>query len=467
MTEAEFQQRYEQAACGLLSTTPTGTVIDVNATLLRWLGYRAPDLVGKPLTTVLDAGSQLFFETRHNQVLHLERKVSEVALTLKCADGSSLPVLMSSVLVDDGQGDVVRTAVFGATARLHYEAQLLHARKVAEASEERVRVLQEISGNFGGTATDSEVAASFVAIAREAFTATECAMHLRDETGALQLVAGVNPLDGAVAPIESLRNTTEFLILDADGAEADFPQLASAMRAERLEALSITPLINGSERLGLLTCFFARSRDFDDHFVDLQRALGRQVTQTLVRIRLQRRLEHLALHDQLTGAANRQLLQQSLDGAIEESMRTGSPLAVLFLDIDSFKGINDRLGHAAGDDVLRELAKRLLTGVRADDIVGRIGGDEFVVICADADLAAAGAIAERVLAVTRGPILAAGVPVSVSVSVGVATFRPDQDERPTGDQMLIRADGAMYASKDAGKDRVTFAAARDGVVQVS
>lgn len=457
MTGGDFQQRYDQAACGLLSTTPTGTVLDVNATLLRWLGYDARDVVGKPFTAMLDAGSQLFYETRHTQVLHLQRKVSEVALTLRCADGSSLPVLVSSVLVSHGKQDVVRTAVFGATARLHYEADLLRARKVAEASEERVRVLQDVSTTFGMSATDGEVAESFVAIAREAFTAAESAVHLFDEGGDLKLVAGVNPLAENTPPVESLRNTLELMIVHADEAEPELPLLAAGLRAARLESLSIAPLLDGTERLGLLVCFFSRKREFDDHFVDLQRALGRQATQTLIRVRLQRRLEYLALHDQLTGTANRQMLQQSLHSAIDQAIRRAAPLAVLFLDIDGFKSINDRLGHGAGDEVLRELANRLRASVRTEDVVGRIGGDEFVVICADADFTAAGAIAERVLAVAREPIDAAGFPVTVSVSVGVATYRPDRDQRPTADEMLIRADGAMYASKDAGKDRVTFA----------
>jgi len=456
MSETDFERRYQQAPCGLLSTTPAGVVLDANATFLRWIGYRSEDLVGKPLTSVLDAGSQLFYETRHVQVLHLQGWVSEVALTLRCADGSRLPVLVNSVLVDDRK-DVVRTAVFDATSRLHYESELVRARRAAESSEERVRLLQDVSIAFGVTATDEEVAESFVAVAREAFTAIECSVHLRSEAGVLELVAGVNPLAGKVPPIEVLRNTSDFVIVHAEEAESEFPLLAAGLRLARLESLSITPLIDGAERLGILVCFFARRRAFDDHFFDLHRALGRQATQTLVRVRLQRQLQHLALHDQLTGVANRQLLQQSLDAGIAASRQTGAQMALLFLDVDNFKSINDRLGHSAGDEVLRELAERLRTGVRVGDIVGRIGGDEFVVVCPDTDLDGAMSVAERVLALTREPIVASGVPVAISVSAGVSTYRPDRDAGQTGDEMLIRADGAMYVSKKAGKDRITLA----------
>ncbi len=459
MTEAEYERRYRQAPCGLLSTTPAGVILDANDTFLEWTGYSAGQLVGRNLTSLLDAGSQLFFETRHVQVLHLQRKVSEVALTLRCSDESILPVLVNSVLVRDDDEDVVRTAVFDTTRRLQYESEIVRARKEAESSEARVRVLQDVSSAFGVSASDQDVAESFAVLARDAFTATECAVLLLDDARELKLVAGANPL-AHVPPIDSLRNTPTFVVVHADEVESEFPLLAAGLRQARLESLSIMPLINGEDRLGILVCFFSRRRDFDDQFFDLQRALGRQATQTLVRVRLQRRLEHLALHDQLTGLANRQLLQQSLEAAIAASERAGSSLAVLFLDVDAFKSINDRLGHAAGDDVLRELADRLRLGVRSGDIVGRIGGDEFVVICADADLAGAMSIAERILDLIRHPVAAGGIPLAVSMSAGVATYTPDLDARPTADELLIRADGAMYSSKDAGKDRVTLEASR-------
>ena len=90
MTSADYEKLYRQAPCGLLSTTPDGLILDANDMFLEWTGYDAGAVVGKNFTAILDAGSQLFFETRHLQVLHLQRRVSEVALTLRCADGSLL-----------------------------------------------------------------------------------------------------------------------------------------------------------------------------------------------------------------------------------------------------------------------------------------------------------------------------------------------------------------------------------------
>lgn len=460
MTDGDYEKRYRQAACGLLSTTAGGVVMDANDTFLDWIGLPVDQVVGAPFTRLLDAGSQIFFETRHTQALHLRGSVREVALTVKRADGSLLPVLVNSVLRGDEEPAVVRMAVFDATDRLKYEADLLQSRKSAESSEARVRLLQDVSSAFEGFESDADVAQSFARLAREAFAATETAVLLRDEAGAMHVAGGINPLAGTVPPIEALRNTPVVVTVNADDAEPEYPVLAEGLRGARLESLSITPLMNEGQSLGVLVCFFRRRRDFDDQSFDLQRALGRQAAQTLVRIRLQRRLEHLALYDQLTGLANRQWLQRALDEAIDRSVRAHEPLALVFLDLDGFKPVNDRWGHAAGDGVLRELADRLRVGVRAGDFVGRMGGDEFVAICANATLDDAVSIAERIVTVAGQPILVEGVPVSVSVSAGVATYVPDTDVRPTGDQLLIRADAAMYRSKATGKARVTTEARR-------
>ncbi|MDY0910459.1 diguanylate cyclase [Microbacterium sp. CFBP9034] len=445
---------FEAAPCGLISMSLDGVVLEANETFLTWTGYELDTIVGRPFVSLLDAGSALFYDTRHQQTIHLEGTVTEVALTVLAADGSTLPMLVNSSL--DRDADLVRTALFNARERLLYESELLNARRAAESSEARVRVLQDVSSTFGVSASDEDVAYSFAEVAREAFVAKHTMVMLIGEGGELVPVAGTNPLEGQVAPVLSLRNTPRVTVVEESTAREEYPELAAAMRKNRLASLSITPLLADGERLGILVCFFGRRTEFDDHFFDLQKALGRQASQTLVRVRLQRRLAYLALHDQLTGVANRQLLEQSLDDAIARAAATGKPLAVLFLDVDGFKEINDQFGHATGDAVLVELATRLSGGVRAGDVVGRIGGDEFVAICADADVTAAAAIAQRILTMTQSPIAVSEGVIAASVSVGVALYRPDVDEPPTGENLLVRADGAMYDSKGAGKNRVTM-----------
>jgi diguanylate cyclase (GGDEF)-like protein/PAS domain S-box-containing protein len=448
MMAAGEESWFQLAPCGLIATADDSTIVDANDTFLRWSGYGRAELLGRSFVTLLDPGSRLFFETRQRQVLHLRGAVDEVALTLRRADGTELPVLLNASRDEQG---VVRFAIFNATERVRYERDLLAARRAAEQSEQRVRVLQEVSTMFGVSATDEEVAQSFAGVAREAFSARETAVLLTQDDGGLLLMGGTNPLEGKVAPVPELRETAEVAVVHDD--DVVFAELSAAMRDHGIASLSVTPLIADGERLGVLVCFFAGHTEADDHFSDLQQALGRQASQTLVRVRLQRRLALLALHDQLTGVANRQLLQVSLDDALTLAAGSLEPLAVLFLDIDDFKGVNDAFGHAAGDSVLVELASRLHSGVRAGDIVGRMGGDEFVALCPGADASAAEAIAQRILEVCREPIAVPDGVVTASVSVGISLFRPGFDPQPTAQQLLVRADAAMYDAKRAGKDR--------------
>lgn len=446
---------YDRAPCGLIATDLDGTIVDVNDTLLQWTGYDRRALVGGSFTALLDRGSQMFFESRYRQLLHLRGTVNEQFLTLRTTAGADLPVLVNAARDEDAA--LIRFAILNATERVRYERELVAARRIAEESAQRVRILQEVSTAFGVSATDEDVAQTFAAVAREAFSARETGVFLLDDDGALTLTAGANPLDGKVGPVPELEQTSLVTVVHDD--DANFPEVAEALRNEDLSSLSIMPLSAEGERLGVLVCFFAARSDFDAHFFDLQQALGRQASQTLQRVRLQRQLAMLALHDQLTGVANRQLLQLTLDEALVTASSARECLAVLFLDIDDFKSINDSFGHATGDLVLVELATRLRDGVRAHDVVGRIGGDEFVALCPSTDAVAAEAIAERILAVCRKPITVPNGVISASVSVGLSLYDPAVDTLETGAQLLVRADAAMYDAKRAGKDRVTVSAA--------
>ncbi|GAA3635036.1 hypothetical protein GCM10022200_17870 [Microbacterium awajiense] len=454
MSDHEGVDWFDQAPCGLVSTSLDGVIVAANPAFVSWTGYRAEDLCGRSFASLLDPGSLLFFDTRHTQLLHLRGQVEEVALTLRKADGERMPVLINAVR--DASAGFDRIAVFNATERVRHERDLLEAKRLAEASERRVRILQDVSTAFDVTATDEDVAQSFAEVAAEAFAAREAAVLLWQPDGSLALMGGSDPLHANDIPVPALWSATEVTVVQARDQQSPFPELASAMRAARLVSLTVTPLIGDGAHLGVLVCFFAARTELDDHDLELQQALGRQASQTLTRVRLQRRLAFLALHDQLTGVGNRQLLQSAIDDAIAESTATGRPLAVMFLDIDDFKSINDAFGHAAGDQVLVALAERLSASLRATDVVGRMGGDEFVALCADTDVAAAEQVAERVLELCREPIVVPSGVISASVSVGIDVYRPGLDGVRNAPQMLMHADAAMYDSKRGGKDRFTL-----------
>ncbi len=160
-------------------------------------------------------------------------------------------------------------------------------------------------------------------------------------------------------------------------------------------------------------------------------------------------LEYLATHDILTGMPNRRLFIDRLEGAMARARRTKCACALLFLDLDRFKAVNDMLGHQTGDALLQALALRLEGAIRASDSLARIGGDEFTVICEDltsgTDVAA---VAEKILRALDRPFRIRGTDIEVSASVGIAVF-PDDAEDP--DELLRHADAAMYAAKRAGR----------------
>ncbi|MHB1517666.1 MAG: putative bifunctional diguanylate cyclase/phosphodiesterase [Acidimicrobiales bacterium] len=162
-------------------------------------------------------------------------------------------------------------------------------------------------------------------------------------------------------------------------------------------------------------------------------------------------LAHRALHDPLTGLANRQLVLDRAEQMLARTRRTFDPVAAYFIDLDNFKDTNDSLGHEAGDKLLRAVADRLVGMLRASDTVGRLGGDEFVILAEGASLSRGPeAIAERVRQVLREPFLIdpySEVPITVTPSVGIAS-----GDRPSAQELLRDADIALYRAKAAGRD---------------
>jgi diguanylate cyclase (GGDEF)-like protein len=160
------------------------------------------------------------------------------------------------------------------------------------------------------------------------------------------------------------------------------------------------------------------------------------------------RLESMLREDALTGLLNRRAILSQLGGTISGARRHGHPLSVAMVDLDRFKAINDVHGHAVGDEVLIAAVRALRAHLRAEDQLGRLGGEEFLVVLPDTHEGAAARVAEKL----REEVAAAPAPVPVTCSVGVATWAGESPE-----MLLRRADEALYAAKDAGRDRVIAA----------
>ena len=204
--------------------------------------------------------------------------------------------------------------------------------------------------------------------------------------------------------------------------------------------LVATPLLNDA---GSVCGVIETSRDITGH-LSVQQMLKEQKAS----------LEHLAHHDILTGLPNRMLFLNRLDQSVRRAHRTGEKLAVLFIDLDQFKQINDSMGHALGDAVLKHVSRRLQACTREDDTLARLGGDEFTVIMESLHLLQhATVLAQKMLRALQAPITVEGHEFYITVSIGISLYPQDGND---AEILLRNADTAMYKAKDEGRNSVQF-----------
>ncbi len=216
------------------------------------------------------------------------------------------------------------------------------------------------------------------------------------------------------------------------------------------------PVLLRSELLGVLE--FTGLREPDDNLRLTLAVIASQLAQFIERKDAESKLVHQALHDALTGLPNRTLFHDRVAQGLRRSRRTGMSCAVLLMDLDRFKEVNDTLGHEAGDALLHQLGDRLRSCTRAEDTVARIGGDEFGFLFTDVDEPQTKELVARIQLELRNPFTVQGLSLHVEASVGIAVF-PDHGD--SGEQLLQRADVAMYSAKRAGSGFAFYDANHD------
>jgi diguanylate cyclase (GGDEF)-like protein len=238
--------------------------------------------------------------------------------------------------------------------------------------------------------------------------------------------------------------------------------LEAAGRLDEIRAtLSVPVVVHGDTVAYLHLDSFVRADAFDDDAIASGTLLGGLLGALLQRLslesklRLERsKLDHMAHHDHLTGLPNRALLGDRLEHALARDRRAGKGTALLVVDLDGFKTVNDTFGHAAGDQLLAAVGARLREALRDEDTVARLGGDEFAVVASGlSDPAAAGAVARKVVAVVSGGYAVAGREVRVGGSIGIAVAPQDGTDAGT---LLKNADLAMYRVKNEGRGAIAF-----------
>jgi diguanylate cyclase (GGDEF)-like protein/PAS domain S-box-containing protein len=251
-------------------------------------------------------------------------------------------------------------------------------------------------------------------------------------------LAGADPIRLAAEAVELLRSglpiaAAQVRLEDGMAIGSEVPPSPAAMHLA----------IGTTDRLLVVP-----KRGLTDEEMGFVRAVANTLTTALARLRGEEQIRHDAVHDPLTGLANRTLLSDRLEHALARSEREGGRTGVLFIDLDGFKEVNDLYGHATGDAVLMELGRRLPAAVRPSDTVARLGGDEFVVVCEETDEAAALALGARLQETISPTVTVGDLELTVSASIGVALGREDPET------LLANADTAVYRAKAAGRGRV-------------
>jgi two-component system cell cycle response regulator len=222
-------------------------------------------------------------------------------------------------------------------------------------------------------------------------------------------------------------------------------------------ALAI-PLRAGGHPFGVLA-FYGRPEPFDEEDVDSVRILVRQTETAIENSFLYEEAVRLSLTDGMTGLWNRRNFDLRLESELSRALRFSEPFAVVFVELDQMKAVNDRLGHQAGDTVLIELARRLTEAVREVDVVARWGGDEFTLLLPKTGLPGALRLAEKIRSeVGSAPFRTDAGSLPITISVGVAAF---PEHGSSGKDLVNAADAAMYRAKAGGRNRVEHAVIGD------
>jgi diguanylate cyclase (GGDEF)-like protein len=281
--------------------------------------------------------------------------------------------------------------------------------------------------------------------------------YAEDDARLREFIAGT--LDARRAPesggglLRRVRATRKAFWIEDVAQAADFIR-ADAARAAGLVSAFAFPIMTGGEFYGAMEFFAREPLKRDDALLAIMDGIASQVGQFLARKEAESHMRFFANHDALTGLPNRTMFNQRLTQAVAQAGRHGKRVAVLFVDLDRFKVVNDTLGHEAGDSLLCDLATRLRESLRAGDTLGRQGGDEFVILLEDvADPKYVADVSQKILDTVSRPLSLKGQEYAVTASIGVSIY---PDDGRDAQELLKNADIAMYRAKELGRNGFRF-----------
>jgi diguanylate cyclase (GGDEF)-like protein/PAS domain S-box-containing protein len=427
--EERYRALFEGAPEAIvISDAHSGTIVDVNSRTESLFGFQRAHLLGQRLDRFFPPADERTTDTGGPR-----------ATSVIGAQGGRVPVEVETAHVRDDAGRLLMQTQF---------RDLTERQRRERETTDRYRVLERIA-----RATPlSELAHDIAAMVERQCEGLRVAVLVRSGRFLTAHDDHDTAIDTALfenADASAITGATDVLLPDSVAAVWQDPP-----RPEVLHGASITDS-NGS-LLGAIIYGPADHERAPAHDERARASLAEAIKLAAIAIeqdQLTNRLSHQAHHDGLTGLPNRTLLMDRIEQALARAVRQGDDVALVMLDLDQFKRINDDLGHATGDQLLEAVALHLQDCLRADDTVARLGGDEFVLVLPRAGMDQAARVAEKVLEVLGTPIRIAGQDVATGASVGIALF-PDDGNAP--EALLQAADTAMYAAKTAGRNCYRF-----------
>lgn len=414
----EIHDLYENAPCGYHSLSSDGTYIRINNTELRWLKYTRDEIVGiKKFPDLLAPQSMAHFKENFIK-LQKQGYIEDQEYEMIRKNGSVFTVLLSTTAIRDHSGNLIRTrsTLFDISKRKLMEYAL-------RESEERFRSVMD-NAPIGMAIVSLD--GNFLCVNQ---SLCEFTGYHKEELEKLSFQQITYPEDLTI----DLPNTKKLI----DNELTYYKREKRYIRKDGnivWAQLTVTAVKDNTNGKPL-------------YFIS-------QIENIAERKMNQEKIHQLAYHDSLTRLPNRQLLLDRINHAIAQSERQNVLFAIIFMDIDGFKQINDALGHDIGDELLQEVAVRLVSSVRNHDTVARHGGDEFVIILnpvshqGDIDK-----IAKKILSIFDTPFQIRNYTLNTSSSIGIAIYPFDGK---TTTQLIKNADIAMYKSKNDGKNQYQF-----------
>ncbi len=428
-SEERFRSIFESAAVGMNTISPEGLFLQVNPAFCRLLGYQAEELLKLTVEEVTHPDHREETRRRFEEVRSGGCRAFDYEKRFLRRDGSAVWGQVSTAWICDGRGRPTHAVgmVLDITARKEAQERLLR-------SEEQVRLLLDSTGegiyglDLQGNCTICNPAATRMLGYQDPKELIGRNMHsLIHHTRA----------DGAPFSEEQCQIGKTYKT--GDGALVDDELFWRADGSSFPVEYHSYPIRREGELIGAVVSFTDISE---------RRAAEERLREN------EARLEHLAHHDPLTQLPNRLLFQDRLRVAMAEARRAGRQAALMFLDLDRFKNINDSLGHETGDRLLQEVSARLRAAIRESDTVARLGGDEFFIILGQVeDPRHVATVARKLLVELVRPVVVGEYTLQVSGSVGISLYPGDADD-PEG--LIKCADVAMYRAKEQGRNDFTF-----------